>query len=209
MSPLLVLVLTLVYLAVVLGLRTYAHYRRTGSSGFKGISGRWFSLEWWGGAAFALGIVLAVAAPVANLLAPEGVGALVGSLLRASQWLEGSGGVLYFAGFAGTYLSQSAMGSSWRIGVDERERTALVTSGVFGWVRNPIFTSMLVAAAGLFLLLPTFLGLFAFVSILVAVELQVRCVEEPYLLGVHGDAYREYARRAGRFLPGIGRLKGM
>jgi hypothetical protein len=33
----------------------------------------------------------------------------------------------------------------------------------------------------------------------------VRCVEEPYLIRVHGDAYRSYARAVGRFLPGIGR----
>jgi protein-S-isoprenylcysteine O-methyltransferase Ste14 len=35
---------------------------------------------------------------------------------------------------------------------------------------------------------------------------QVRGAEEPYLLRVHGDAYRCYAARAGRFVPGIGRL---
>jgi len=34
----------------------------------------------------------------------------------------------------------------------------------------------------------------------------VRAVEEPYLLDTHGDAYRGYATRVGRFLPGVGRL---
>jgi protein-S-isoprenylcysteine O-methyltransferase Ste14 len=36
--------------------------------------------------------------------------------------------------------------------------------------------------------------------------LQVRAVEEPYLLSVHGDAYATYAARVGRFVPGVGRL---
>ena len=31
-------------------------------------------------------------------------------------------------------------------------------------------------------------------------------VEEPYLLAMHGAAYAAYAARAGRFVPGIGRL---
>jgi protein-S-isoprenylcysteine O-methyltransferase Ste14 len=42
--------------------------------------------------------------------------------------------------------------------------------------------------------------------ITLALELQVRAVEEPYLIRSHGDAYRAYAARVGRFLPGIGRL---
>ena len=36
------------------------------------------------------------------------------------------------------------------------------------------------------------------------VELQVRFVEEPYLARTHGDTYRDYCRRVGRFIPGVG-----
>ena len=44
------------------------------------------------------------------------------------------------------------------------------------------------------------------VVIALGLELQVRAVEEPYLLRTHGDAYRAYAARVGRFLPGVGRF---
>jgi protein-S-isoprenylcysteine O-methyltransferase Ste14 len=37
-------------------------------------------------------------------------------------------------------------------------------------------------------------------------ELHVRRVEEPYLHWAHGDAYRDYAARVGRFVPGVGRI---
>ena len=37
------------------------------------------------------------------------------------------------------------------------------------------------------------------------VELQVRAVEEPYLVRTHGDDYRLYCEAVGRFIPGIGR----
>ena len=39
-----------------------------------------------------------------------------------------------------------------------------------------------------------------------AVQLQVRVVEEPYLLATHGKTYAAYAARVGRFVPGAGRL---
>lgn len=205
MTPGLVLLLTLVYLVVVLLVRTLAHWRRTGSTGFHGVSGRFGSLEWWGGALFVAGIVLAIAAPMARLFSVDGLGALV--IHAGAPVTTVVGGVLFAFGFAATYRSQSAMGRSWRIGVDSSERTDLVSAGAFRFVRNPIFTSMLVTGAGLFLLLPTVLSLAAWMTLLAAIELQVRVVEEPYLIGTHGDAYRAYARGTGRFLPGLGLWK--
>ena len=56
------------------------------------------------------------------------------------------------------------------------------------------------------LLAPNLLAVVSFVALLIALEIQVRAVEEPYLLRTHGDAYRRYAAATGRFLPGIGRL---
>jgi hypothetical protein len=55
------------------------------------------------------------------------------------------------------------------------------------------------------LVFPSACALATFVLLLLAVELQVRFVEEPYLVRVHGDAYTAYSARVGRFLPGIGR----
>ena len=45
------------------------------------------------------------------------------------------------------------------------------------------------------------------VALLVACQVQVRLVEEPYLLSMHQFSYRSYARRSGRFLPLLGRLR--
>ncbi len=55
-------------------------------------------------------------------------------------------------------------------------------------------------------MVPTALSLAALACLVAAVELQVRLIEEPYLLRVHGSPYREYATVTGRFVPGLGRL---
>ena len=58
-----------------------------------------------------------------------------------------------------SWLQRRRTGSTgWRIGVDRRERTDLVTTGVFAHVRNPIVTAMVVAQLGIVLLVPTWIS---------------------------------------------------
>jgi protein-S-isoprenylcysteine O-methyltransferase Ste14 len=98
------------------------------------------------------------------------------------------------------------MGDSWRVRVDPSESTSLVNHGCFASIWNPIYSGMLLFALGLFCLVPTLVSGAAGLVLVLGVQLQVRGVEEPYLTRRHGERYRDYARAAGRFVPGIGRL---
>lgn len=189
------------YMALAFGLRTAIQLRRTGASGFEGVSGSPGSAEWWAGVLFGVAIAVGIAAPLLALLdVVEPIGALdVGAVHVA-------GIVLFGVGLAGTLAAQVAMGDSWRIGVDEQAKTELVTDGPFALVRNPIFAAMLPASAGLALMVPSVVALGGLAALVLALELQVRVVEEPYLLRVHGERYARYAARVGRFAPGVGRL---
>ena len=191
-----------VYLVIAFGVRTVLQLRRTGSTGFHGVGGRVGSAEWLAGVGFVVALLLGVAAPVLALLdIVEPIDAL------DTTGLHVAGLVLTLAGIAATFYAQVAMGTSWRIGVDHEERTDLVTSGPFALVRNPIFSAMLPTALGLVLLVPSWVALVGLAGLVVALELQVRVVEEPYLLRAHGEPYRRYAAETGRFLPGVGRLR--
>ena len=195
------LILYVVYMAIAFGVRTIMQLRATGSTGFVGIGGRPGSLPWLAGVLFAIAIVAGFVSPLLVLTGTLGlIDALDAPLLN---WI---GVALAVTGIALTFASQAAMGTSWRIGVDENERTELVTTGPFARVRNPIFTAMLLAALGLALMVPTVWSIAALIALLIALELQVRVIEEPYLLTAQGEEYREYASRTGRFLPGIGRI---
>jgi protein-S-isoprenylcysteine O-methyltransferase Ste14 len=181
--------------------RVLIHWRRTGTTGVRGISGRVGSAEWFGGVAFVAATVLGVAAPVldeTDLVDPigalDGVGTQIGGV------------VLYVLGLGGLLWSQRALGRSWRIGVDETERTALVTHGPYELVRNPIYTAMTSVFGGLALLVPSVVALASVVLLVIALEMQTRLVEEPYLVNSQGDSYADYAARVGRFLPGAGTL---
>lgn len=199
----LALILYVVYLALAFGLRTLIQLRRTGSSGFHGLGGRPGSAEWIAGVGFTLALLLGAAAPVLALLdVVEPVPVLDTTAAHVAGLIFAVGGIGL------TFYAQVAMGTSWRIGVDPAERTALVTSGPFALVRNPIFAAMLPTALGLTLLVPSWVAIAGLLGLLVALELQVRVVEEPYLLRAHGEEYAGYAARVGRFVPGMGRLVG-
>jgi protein-S-isoprenylcysteine O-methyltransferase Ste14 len=189
------------YLALAFGLRTLLQLRRTGATGFHGIGGRPGSAEWFAGVLFTVAIIVGVAAPV---LALAGAVEPLDTLDTRVAHIVGT--ILFAAGLGATLAAQLAMGTSWRIGVDPDERTDLVTSGPFSLVRNPIFSAMLPTSLGLVLMVPSWVAIAGFIALFVALELQVRVVEEPYLRHAQGRRYADYAARVGRFVPGVGRL---
>lgn len=189
-----------IWLLSAFGVRTLIQRRRTGDSGFRGLSGTPGSASWWAGVLFVVALLGAAAAPAATL---AGLPVLVNDVPA----VHGPGAVIALLGVAGTLVAQRAMGASWRVGVDQTEHTTLVRGGPFAHVRNPIFTAMAVTGLGLTLMVPNALALASLTALVIAVELQVRVVEEPYLRAIHGLAYLDYAATAGRFLPGIGRLR--
>ena len=194
--------LYLLYLFLAFGVRSLVHLRRTGSSGFSGISGRPGSAEWVGGVLFVVALVMGLAAPILQLAdVIEPIDALDGEMAQAA----GLG--LFGGGMVTTLVAQFAMGDSWRIGVNETDRTELVTTGPFQSVRNPIFAGMIPVAIGLALLAPNVVAIVAVVALIAALEIQTRLVEEPYLLRTHGQAYATYAAKVGRFFPLVGRLR--
>ncbi len=99
-------------------------------------------------------------------------------------------------------IAQRTMGAAWRVGIDEENRTDLVTVGIYRVIRNPTYLGLYLVDAGLLLIWPTS-GVALFVlAFFLMLEVQVRC-EEQHLLRLHGDAYRDYLQRTWRYLPGV------
>jgi protein-S-isoprenylcysteine O-methyltransferase Ste14 len=193
------LALFALYGLVGIGIRIWVQVRRTGDTGFRGLSGTPGSIEWLAGVLFVVAVVAGVTAPVAGLL---GLGQVPG---LDRTWLQMVGVVLAVLGIAGTFVTQLAMGRSWRIGVDETERTDLVDTGPFAIVRNPIYTAVLITIGGIALVVPNVIALLGWCLLVLAIELQVRAVEEPYLHRLHGETFERYVATVGRFIPLVGR----
>ena len=193
------LALFAVYLTLGFVLRSVLQYRATGDTGFRGISGPVGSPRWWAGVLFVLALLTGVLGPIAALLGMQPIGVL------SHRYVQTAAAVAAVVGIVLTVLAQLEMGSAWRIGVREGERTALVTQGWFSVVRNPIFSAMALTGAGLAFMVPNAVSIGGLVLLLVALQLQVRVVEEPYLRVLSGAAYTSYEQSVGRFVPLLGR----
>jgi protein-S-isoprenylcysteine O-methyltransferase Ste14 len=189
-----------IYLVFAFGVRVAVALRTTGKTGITGF-GSAPPIERVGGGLFAAGVILGGINPALALA--DSIEVWDGLDTTAAHV---AGFVLCGVGIAGTFFAQMAMGSSWRIGVNPEERTELVTGGVFQLCRNPIYSFMLLGWVGFFLLVPTWVAVLAGVLLITGLEIQVRLVEEPHMIRTHGETYLAWARRVGRFVPGLGRL---
>lgn len=197
---------TVLYTAAILmllGVRSWRQHRITGTAGFNGFRGAKTAATRVAGAGFVLALLTGVVSPVLVCLHTLPL------LWADSRWasaLTVGGALLGLAGVVLAFAAQSEMGTSWRIGVDTSERTELVTHGLFAVTRNPIFTALLLIQIGTAAMAPTWMVILGVASLLLACQVQVRLVEEPYLMAMHKVSYPSYASRAGRFLPVLGRL---
>lgn len=191
-------ILWLVFGAVSVAGRFWYQRKLTNDFGLRGLSGNAGSIEWWSGVLVAASFGTLGLVPLLEVL-----GVARRSVASPGQIAAGIGTMV--AGFVITFVAQIQMGPSWRVGVRAGERTALVTRGLFRFVRNPIFSGVIVSAVGAAILVPRTLMAIAAVGSIVGIEIQVRRVEEPHLETTHGNPYTDYASRVGRFVPGMGR----
>ncbi len=187
----------LVFFCAALLWRTYIVWRKTGKNAYvlrkaEGAHG-----------VIAFGFRLVAASAAAAVLIYSWAGSRY-RYLAPIGWLEQPVLVAVGLGLLGLALvwvvvAQSQMGVSWRIGIDEENRTALVTGGVFRWSRNPIFLGIRAVLLSLFLVLPNALTLAVWALGDFLIRIQV-CLEEEHLTAFHGADYENYRRRTRRWL---------
>lgn len=92
-----------------------------------------------------------------------------------------AGLALAIAGQILTVVSRSGMGRRWRVGIPDEAPNALVTTGLFGLTRNPVFLGMLAMASGLTVAVPSPAVIACALAFWIACEVQVR--DEERFLG--------------------------
>lgn len=96
----------------------------------------------------------------------------------------------------------SRMGKDWRMAVTAEPDQPLITDGLFGRVRHPIYAFSILLVLCTVVVVPT-AWMAACGAGLVALWVVKAHNEERHMLRQHGDAYAGYLARTGRFIPRI------
>ncbi len=109
-------------------------------------------------------------------------------------------GVLFcLAGLSLLLWSLVSFGQSFRVGIDTEHPDKLVTTGVFSFSRNPIYTAFGFILFGQFLIFPNWILLVYLVAGFWLFHRQV-LREEEYLKKHYGQEYLEYCKRVRRYI---------
>jgi protein-S-isoprenylcysteine O-methyltransferase Ste14 len=104
------------------------------------------------------------------------------------------------AALYGTLICWRKMGRSWRMGIDPGEKTQLVFTGAYAYVRHPIYalSSLLMLASAAAVPAPLMIALAVIHLTFLPGEARR---EERYLVQLHGADYGSYLSHVGRFIP--------
>ena len=113
-------------------------------------------------------------------------------------WLGVAAVVAALALFRATHKQ---LGRNWSISLETRDGHQLVTGGLYGWVRHPMYSSFLLSGIAQLLLLQNWIvgpiGLLGF-AVLFAFRVGR---EEKLMTETFGDPYLAYCRRTARIIP--------
>ena len=101
------------------------------------------------------------------------------------------------------YRSHRDLGQNWSISLQIRNEHRLVTSGVYRFIRHPMYSSFFLLAFAQFLLLPNwFAGASGLVGVGLLYAFRIR-QEERMMLNRFGADYRDYMVRTKRLVPWV------
>lgn len=100
-------------------------------------------------------------------------------------------------------VTHKQLGKNWSVTLETRDKHTLVTSGLYAWVRHPMYSSFLLFAVAQFLLLPNWIaGPVGLIAIGILFFMRVPH-EEALMEATFGEEYRAYMRRTARIVPWV------
>ena len=99
------------------------------------------------------------------------------------------------------YRSHSDLGSNWSVSLEIRDTHSLVTTGVYKYIRHPMYTSLYLYAFAQFFLLPNWIAGSADIVSFTVLYLFRIGREERLMEEAFGDGYREYILKTKRLIP--------
>ena len=108
------------------------------------------------------------------------------------------GAILSAAGIIVLVVAMVTLGDSWRGGIDYKQKTALITTGIYKYSRNPGFVGFDLFFIGMALLFSSLFNLIFSCMLLCILHLQI-LEEEKFLSSAFGKDYLDYQGKTSRY----------
>lgn len=117
------------------------------------------------------------------------------------NWIGWVGAVLFTGAIWLLWRTHVDLGRNWTPTLGIREEHGLVTGGVYGYIRHPMYAAHILWAIAQIMMLHNWIAGFSFIIVaLPQYWLRVND-EEEMMIEQFGDAYRDYMQKTGRLLP--------
>lgn len=149
------------------------------------------------------------------LLFFDGIGMILPLVYVFSSWLDfadyylpdwvGWIGVVFFMGAVLIlYFSHANLGKNWTPVLGIQKEHTLVTTGIYKYIRHPMYAAHLLWAVAQILILHNWIAGFSFILVMVPHYLIRVGLEEKMMIGQFGDEYINYMEDTGRIFPKMG-----
>lgn len=98
-------------------------------------------------------------------------------------------------------IASKTLGKQFSVFVKIKKKHRLITTGIYRYVRHPIYSAAILKAAGFILVTNSFIGLLVFVVVLLPAILYRIYVEETALLKTFGEEYIKYKKKVSGLIP--------
>lgn len=119
--------------------------------------------------------------------------------LFTSRLADVAGGAALVAGLIIFIWALASFGNAWRIGIDHQRPGGLVTQGIFGHTRNPVFIFLDLYFIGTALINRDIFFLIVAIAVVAGIHYQIK-QEEQFLRKHYGREYERYRQRVPRYL---------
>lgn len=118
-------------------------------------------------------------------------------------WLLYPGAVLFLGASWLLWQSHYHLEKNWTQTLGIQKEHQLVTTGIYKYIRHPMYAAHILWALAQILMLPNFIAGFSFMVVIIPHYLSRYKNEEQMMIQRFGDQYKEYMTQSGRIFPRI------
>jgi len=117
------------------------------------------------------------------------------------EWVGWLGALLFLDAVWILFLSHRDLGRQWTATVGIREQHELITTGIYQYLRHPMYAAHLIWAIAQVLMLHNWIAGYSFIVTMLPFYFYRKRKEEEMLLEEFGEEYRVYRERTGALFP--------